>query len=39
MKTLTKVAIKQMLVDSSTIMDVHLQGSDGQAVWIRPCEI
>jgi alpha-glucosidase len=36
MKTRTKVAVKKMIVDSSTIMDVQLGESGGEALWVRP---
>jgi alpha-glucosidase len=35
-KTRTKVAIKRMIVDASTILDTRLQPSGGEAIRIRP---
>ncbi len=35
-KTRTKVSIRRFPVDSSTILDVKLLPSGGQAVWLRP---
>ncbi|MBV4358236.1 glycoside hydrolase family 97 protein [Parasegetibacter sp. MAH-26] len=32
----TKVAMKQIVVNSKTVLDAHLLGSGGQAIWIRP---
>ncbi|MDH7461763.1 glycoside hydrolase family 97 catalytic domain-containing protein [Chitinophagaceae bacterium 26-R-25] len=32
----TKVSMKQIVVDSKTVLDAHLPGSGGQAIWIRP---
>ncbi len=32
----TKVSMKQITVDASTILDAHLLASGGQAIWIRP---
>lgn len=32
----TKVSMKQIVVNSKTILDVHLLASGGQAIWIRP---
>jgi len=32
----TKVSMKQIVVDSKTVLDAHLLGSGGQAIWIRP---
>ena len=34
-KTRTKVAIKRIKVDASTILSINLQVSGGQAVWIK----
>lgn len=34
--TKTKVGIKTTKVTAATVMDIRLQGSGGQAVWIRP---
>lgn len=35
-KVRTKVSIKKMTVDASTILDTKLTASGGQAIWIRP---
>ncbi len=35
-KTRTKVSIKQMEVDAATILNIKLQASGGQAIWIKP---
>jgi len=32
----TRVSMKQITVDASTVLDVHMQASGGQAIWIRP---
>jgi alpha-glucosidase len=32
----TKVSMKQISLDSKTILDAHLLNSGGQAIWIRP---
>ncbi len=37
-KTRTKVGIKTITVDSSTVLDVKLMPSGGEAMWIRPLE-
>jgi len=34
--TRTKVAIKRITVDASTVLDTRLLASGGQAIWIRP---
>lgn len=35
MKTETKVAIKTMKINSSTVLDVKLKPSGGQAIWLK----
>ncbi|MHA4808403.1 glycoside hydrolase family 97 protein [Flavitalea flava] len=37
-KVRTKVSIKRLKVDSSTVLDTHLIASGGQAIWIRPAK-
>ena len=32
----TKVSMKELTVDSSTVLVIHLLASGGQAIWIRP---
>jgi alpha-glucosidase len=32
----TKVSMDQMYVDSTTVLQTHLQPSGGEAIWIRP---
>ena len=32
----TKVSMKQLVINSKTVLDAHLPGSGGQAIWIRP---
>lgn len=34
--TRTKVSLKKIIVDASTVLDSHLLPSGGQAIWIRP---
>jgi alpha-glucosidase len=32
----TKVSMKQIVVDSKSVLDAHLLGSGGHAIWMRP---
>jgi alpha-glucosidase len=32
----TKVSIKRVVVDASTVLDAHLLPSGGQAIWLKP---
>jgi alpha-glucosidase len=34
--TKTKVGIKRIMVNSSTVLDANLEASGGQAIWIKP---
>jgi len=37
-KVRTKISIKELAVDASTVLDTKLMASGGQAIWIKPAE-